>query len=808
MLLADGSPERILRLSFRKGAALKHTIRSGIVVTWVSFGLAASESRANPLAEIARTVEGKARRASSGLFDPESNIDAYHIAPGRTEVLTELQGPGEIRHMWFTLSGRDRRYPRTAVLRIYWDGADVPSVETPIGDFFAAGNGMRANLTSPPVEVTSYGRALNCYWRMPFRRSARIAITNEGQHDLCVYWQFDWMELPKPPEELVYFHARYRQEFPAKPFSPYVIFEGKGSGHYVGTVFSIQCSYGSWFGESDDRFYVDGEAAPSIVGTGTEDYFNDAWNLRLFTNANTGVTIKEPNGEDCRFTAYRWHINAPVTFSTSLKVDIERRSFCRVTDPKTGKVEDYDFKYRPDFCSSVAFWYQRDIAARTEPFPSVQERINKEIVVEVSDMESEIRTGDGTTARRRSNRVCNRKQMLSVDNRGTGGWFEVPCHVQEEGLYSISVYQCLARTGGIWKVTLKGPTGETLLARAMDFYDAYLALKENRPENVLYGTWFEEKVGIHRLVPGDYAMRFECVGANPLSRGRGSEAPGYDCGLDGISLRRFPWDDLHGMMQRYLADEAKLFAARIAEARSTVTKLERGIQGYHADTGEYPRELSDLTTRPQRLAQASGRWPYVTSVVRDPWGQEYCFALPGLFNPDAFDVYSVHGNSRSPGEWIGNWPTPYVWRGAIEAETLRPRQRSPKILVTPQEARPASAPCLSGGRLLFLRMNGPGDAVELLLPEKLDAGPHQMAIRLVTSWDYAIVRLSWNGRPLGAPVDTCTPRLGTTLVQTGEVDVRAGGNVLRIEVVRKNESSTGFFAGIDAIRLAPTPPPR
>ena len=134
-----------------------------------------------------------------------------------------------------------------------------------------------------------------------------------------------------------------RQEFPAKPFSPYVIFESQGEGHYVGTVFSIQCSYGSWFGESDDRFYVDGETEPSIVGTGCEDFFNDAWNLRLFTNPNTGVTIKEPNGEDCRFTAYRWHIQAPVTFRKSLKVEIERRSFAAVTNPET---------FTPKFCAT------------------------------------------------------------------------------------------------------------------------------------------------------------------------------------------------------------------------------------------------------------------------------------------------------------------------------------------------------------------------------------------------------------------------------------------------------------------------
>jgi hypothetical protein len=147
---------------------------------------------ADPLGEITRTIEGQARRDSSGLFDPETHQDAYHVAPGETVTLTEPRGPGEIRHMWFAIDGR-------------------------------------------------------------------------------------------------------------------------GEGYYVGTVFSTQCSYGSRLGESDDRFYIDGESEPSIVGIGCENFFNDAWSLRLFSHANTGVTNKQPNGEDCRFTAYRWHIQAPVT---------------------------------------------------------------------------------------------------------------------------------------------------------------------------------------------------------------------------------------------------------------------------------------------------------------------------------------------------------------------------------------------------------------------------------------------------------------------------------------------------------------
>lgn len=758
---------------------------------------------ANSLAEITRSIEGRTRRASSGLFDPESNRDAYHVGPGETVTLTTLHGPGEIRHMWFTIAGRDRRWPRTLVLRIYWDGAETPSVETPIGDFFAAGNGMRANVNSLPIQVTSYGRALNCYWHMPFRKSARIEVTNEGANRLTVYWQFDWMELAHLPDETLYFHARYRQEFPAKPFSPYVIFEGRGEGHYVGTVFSIQCSYGSWFGESDDRFYIDGETQPSIVGTGCEDFFNDAWNLRVFSNANTGVTIKEANGQDCRFTAYRWHTLAPVTFAKSLKVDIERRSFVQVTDPNTGQRELHDFKYRPDFCSSVAFWYQKTIAQPFDRFPPVEERINPEIFLETADMASEIETSPGATTTRRSNRVCNLKRGLYIDNADLGGWFEVPCHVAERGKYSISVFQCLYRTGGTWKVTLKGPAGEILLDRAMDFYDPYLAWIENRPENFLYGTWFERKVGIHELIPGDYTFHFECVGSHPLSRAVDSDQPGRNCRLDGISLRRFPWDDLYGQLQRYLADEETLFAERTRRARGVVAKLDAAIRRLHRDTGRYPRELTELVQRSERFDATTGHWPYVTEIPTDPWQQRYRYEHPGRFNPDAFDVFSVHGNSRNPSLWIGNWPHPFHIRDALEAEQLEVATKSEHVTVSKQKIGIASFPPLSQGRLLFIRLHEQGDRIDLAIPPSVKPGRYAIKVRLVTSWDYAIVRIGFNGRPLAQPVDTYTPVVDATSVALGIIEIKPGTNTLRIEAVGRNPKSTGYCAGIDAVTLTP-----
>lgn len=620
---------------------------------------AAAAIPAQDLADITRPIDARRMRASSGLFDPESNDDALRIAPGETATLAELRGPGEIRHMWFTIGAEHRRYPRSLVLRIHWDGAEVPSVETPIGDFFAAGNGMRATVSSLPIEVTSYGRAMNSYWRMPFGKSARITITNEssGRVSSCYYY-IDWLQQDRAPADLMYFHARYRQEFPVPEFTPYVVADLRGRGHYVGTVLSIQSCNGEWLGESDDRFYIDGEATPSLVGTGMEDYLTDAWNLRLFSNLRAGVTIYEPKAMDQRMTAYHWHIAAPITFRESLRLEIERRSFMTMKDPASGESKTFDFKYRPDLLSSVAFWYATAPAPRFWDFPPVEARLNPEVMVETTQMVERIRRADGVVVEARSNRAMgatsgpSRKKMTFVGNRGPGGWIEVPFTLPEGGVWSISVFQSLFWHYGMWRVSLRGPGIDEVLDGAMDFFVDRHHNRGDQPENFLYGTWFDNKCGVRRLAAGDYVMRFECVGANPLSRRRGTTEPGYDMALDGISLRRLPWQgDMWEWLQGYLAREQARESAMVAEARRFVTILAAAVEEFRRRQGRLPRELGELLGADLQSLPEGMR----TRLPRDPWGQEYGYAAPGRHNVEGADVWSVHGNSRRPSGWIGNW---------------------------------------------------------------------------------------------------------------------------------------------------------
>ncbi|MBK8976935.1 MAG: DUF2961 domain-containing protein [Planctomycetes bacterium] len=621
--------------------------------------LTATLGRAQDLEEITHPLDARRMRTSSGLFDPESNDDALRIGPGATVTLADLEGPGEIRHIWFTIGAEHRRYPRSLVLRVYWDDAEVPSVEAPLGDFFAAGNGMRATVSSLPIEVTSYGRAMNSYWRMPFAKRARLTMTNESDSRVTsCYYYVDWMQHDRAPDPVMYFHARYRQEFPVPEFTPYTVADIRGRGHYVGTVLSIQSCNGEWLGESDDRFYIDGEATPSLVGTGMEDYLSDAWNLRLFSNLRAGVTIYEPKALDQRMTAYRWHVAAPITFRESLRFEIERRSFMTFRDPDTGRNATVDFVYRPDFLSSVAFWYATAPAPRFWDFPPADERLEPELMVETSQMIDRIRHGDDVRVELRSNRAmgatggASRKKMTFVGNDGPGGWFEVPFAVPRAGVYSISVFQSLFWHYGVWKVSLRGPGFDAVLDPALDFWIDPRSDRANEPESTVYGTWCDHKCGVHTLPAGDYVMRFECVGANPQSRRRGTTEPGYDLGLDGISLRYLRWQgDLREWLREHLGRAEEREAANVAEARRVVALVAAAIDEYRRRNGELPATLAQLAAAVPPVLPA-GLGP---RLPLDPWGQEYRYAAPGTVHPDGFDVWSVHGNSRRPGGYLGNW---------------------------------------------------------------------------------------------------------------------------------------------------------
>ncbi|MBN2007291.1 MAG: DUF2961 domain-containing protein [Anaerolineae bacterium] len=297
------------------------------------------------------------------------------IEAGQVLTLADIAGSGAIQQIWMTPTGNWR----FAILRVYWDGQEQPSIECPIGDFFAMGWGQYAQLSSLAVCVNP-GSAFNCYWEMPFRSHCRITVENIADEPMLLYYQINYT-LTDVPEDAAYFHAQFRRVNPLPHKEVYTLLDGiQGRGHYVGTYMAWGVNNNGWWGEGEIKFYLDGDKNfPTICGTGTEDYFCGSYNFenlgthqyQTFTTPYSGLhQVIQPDGvyrSQQRFGLYRWHIMDPVRFRQDLCVTIQAlgwRSYGR---------------YLPlqDDIASVAYWYQ---TLPTAPFPKLPRRDDLEVI--------------------------------------------------------------------------------------------------------------------------------------------------------------------------------------------------------------------------------------------------------------------------------------------------------------------------------------------------------------------------------------------------------------------------------------------
>lgn len=483
----------------------------GLTIAMTSLALGQVLPNGSPLDGLDTLRDFQAQRASSS--DPnwrDGNGDARPIPPGETLTIAELEGPGRISHIWFTIAHDAPFYSRLLTLRVYWDGEQNPSVECPIGDFFVIGHGVDQPFQSLPVTVSSDGRARNCYWPMPFRESARITVTNESDVPCGAFFYYiDWQQLGELPEETAYFHAMYRQEFPCVMGRNFLIADIEGRGHYVGTVQSVYHVSPGWYGEGDDFFFIDGEEEPRLRGTGTEDYFCDAWGFRQFSAPFYGVPLWEGFDTGDRGTAYRWHINDPVPFTTSLRVEIEHKGSQQFPN---GEVSG--FIERDDLMSTVAFWYQTEPHKPWPSLPLGPERL--------PFTERVLAQGEALIEGARFEEAPIEPQAIAGASGGSqlfyrpqteDGWLEVTFDLDED----VQGYAILRITSswdyGRYRVSLDGETvGE------WDLYNEAVTPRDY-------------PIGLRTLSAGEHSLRFECVGKNPAS-------PGYYLGFDAISIRQ------------------------------------------------------------------------------------------------------------------------------------------------------------------------------------------------------------------------------------------------------------------------------
>jgi hypothetical protein len=308
---------------------------------------------------------GGGGKAASALGVGRKGAPSRVLKPGEAVQLCDIKGPGTIRHIWMTM----RAFPphlapnqpavlRSLVIRARWDGQEHPSIECPVGDFFGFAHGKVSAYQSA---VHSLGplSGLNLWLPMPFTKQATIALTNEHDKDVVLYYQIDYTLGDKHLDNVGRLHTLFRRENPTtKKRDLELLPQRKGKGRFIGAVIGVRNLHADqWWGEGEVKVYLDGDTQfPTICGTGSEDYVGFSWGIQQATFLYNGCSLKEKDF----VSMYRWHLPDPIVWQQEARVTIQQ-----LGNPG-GETED-------DW-SCATFWYEPTPSASLPPMPGVQSR--------------------------------------------------------------------------------------------------------------------------------------------------------------------------------------------------------------------------------------------------------------------------------------------------------------------------------------------------------------------------------------------------------------------------------------------------
>ncbi len=701
-----------------------------------------------------------------GVLGEDLKLSTRDLPPGQPVVLTELDGPATIVGFKAKLTSDERYALRRVLLRAFWDGEDKPSVECPIGDFF--GTGLFANpYQSLPLGMGPEGGY--CLWRMPFARKARIEAVNEGKAAAKLQWA-----IASQPGELkpntAYFHAKFRREDPCKTFD-YPILECEGKGRYVGCMLNVDNPDTGWWGEGDEKVYVDGEKFPSTFGTGSEDYFGDAWGFRHFIRPFHGCTLGQGPGFSNKWSVYRWHISDEIPFEKSFRITIENY----------GKDKDY---------SSVAYWYQLEPHKDFFTSVPVEKRIPRPKAIP-GVIEAEGLNIKGATVVDDVGHLDEFSRGKAVSLKGKAGQsFAIPLPVPFDDVFSIIVYGAKGEAHAPFELSV----GERIVRRSENAFAQSAAFR----------------IGKARLAQGTTTLNLKLVAegavildAFELEQSRKEQGA--------IEAERLPVLATSGpkaapedLALPWSADSQLLFPA--AEAGQSVTLA-------------LPIKAAGRYTLAARLTRGPD-YGQVQALCGDkPLGDPIdCFAAKLELGPiialgvaelspqaNAVTFKAAGKSEKSRGFRIG---IDFLRLGRIVVENAIEAERLPILAA---EGGRADVQHLGGygannwsndAQLFFTpKDKGAFVTLELAVPRH---GRYDLAIYYTKAIDYGIVQLHLDGKPLGKPFDGFNRGVVPSgKVSYGTVELKAGKHALKFEVIGKSDAATGFYAGIDCLTLTP-----
>ena len=436
------------------------------------------------------------------------------VPPGDTAVVADLAGPRAITALRVenTFASGETEVPalRELALRITWDGAGQPAVWTPLIDFFGTAPGVNP-YKSFPLGVTE--KAFYALWYMPFATSAKVELANDGKEARRVTLRITHAPLARPVETLARFHAKWHRdaflpEDPARRAIDWTLLVTRGRGRFCGVMLHVWNPRGGWWGEGDEKFFVDGEPFPSTFGTGSEDYFGYAWcTAKIFHQAYHNQTIA--SGNKGHVSVNRWHVGDSIPFQTSFD----------------GSIEKYYPNAKPTLYAATAYWYlapggedpygpvpaANRVGYAKKPEPKI---VKGAIEAETMDVVSKTAGGPRTQRMSHYGNGWSSDAQLWWTGAKPGDRLVIEVPVKEAGTYRLVVNLTKAIDYGIHQLSLDGKR----LAEPIDCYN-----------NGVVATGPVD-LGTHDLDVGKHQLTVEITGANPKAK------KAYMFGLDYVKL--------------------------------------------------------------------------------------------------------------------------------------------------------------------------------------------------------------------------------------------------------------------------------
>jgi hypothetical protein len=307
-------------------------------------------------------------------FEPRQARGSFADQPAETWAPQPIQLPPSGRHtQTLELPGGQagalfaqqwRASPLTpavlagVLLKISFDDNETPAVLCPLGAFFGTTPGAD-KFSAFPSAITEDGR-LQSFWLMPFQKQLHLELENHSGQAVTLTPTFRLMPRPWSPRTM-YFHARWRcdENLPTRPYSERTRCQLEGQGVYVGTMLSVHNPAQEWWGEGDEKIYLDGGSFPAWFGTGTDDYFGAAWaDANLFQHAYHGRTRQDAPDHQGYTSFYRFHLLDALPFTKSFRFDQELIHW----SPRARLT-----------VASVSYWYARPGSKDRFPTPTIEQ---------------------------------------------------------------------------------------------------------------------------------------------------------------------------------------------------------------------------------------------------------------------------------------------------------------------------------------------------------------------------------------------------------------------------------------------------